>query len=187
MMYLVFFRSHKSHRWYAIMGWIIVVSLTVSLYLLYAVLKNELFPSGTLLGGAAPHVSLIGTLQYQASRGKDGGLFDIHSGFGYMISNWIHDDPLLLIVGSLGALISVFAIRRKRLIGIMGLITLSLWAFLARGGEIIGFYLVPLLPFLALNIGLTVELIFDFLKKFVGISNSIKYSIYLFHPLDHYI
>ena len=32
--------------------------------------------------------------------------------------------------------------------------SLSLWAFLGRGGEVIGFYLVPLIPLLALNVGL---------------------------------
>jgi hypothetical protein len=36
----------------------------------------------------------------------------------------------------------------------MGLASLSLWAFLGRGGEVIGFYLVPLIPLLALNVGL---------------------------------
>ncbi len=39
-------------------------------------------------------------------------------------------------------------------VGIMGLVTLSLYAFLGRGGEIISFYLVPPLPLLALNVGL---------------------------------
>lgn len=50
-------------------------------------------------------------------------------------------------------------IRRHRLIGIMGLLTLSLWAFVSRGGVIIEFYLVPLLPLLALNIALVFGLI----------------------------
>jgi hypothetical protein len=36
------------------------------------------------------------------------------------------------------------------------LATLSLWAFLGRGGLILGFYLLPLIPLLALNLALAV-------------------------------
>ena len=43
----------------------------------------------------------------------------------------------------------------------MGLLTLSIYAFLARGGEVIEFYLVPLLPLLALNIALIYGLVAD--------------------------
>jgi len=153
--YLVFYRSDRSHRWFATIGWIALVSSIVSLYVLMAILKGELLPTGTLLGGTAPHVSLLGTLQFQASRGKDGGLLDLHSGFWRQARFWAQDDPLLVVGGSLCAIFSVFVMKTQRLMGIMGLATLSLYAFLGRGGEIIGFYLVPLLPLLALNVGLT--------------------------------
>lgn len=185
MIYLVFLRSHRSHRWYAVIGWITIVVAIISLYVLYAILKNELFPSGTLLGGTNPHVSLIGTLQYQASRGKDGGFFDLHSGFWYMVSNyWISNDPMLVIVGSLCTVISIIAIRWNKLIGLMGLITLALWAFLARGGEILSFYLLPLLPCLALNIGLTLSLIVRLLKKYLATS---KGRIMIIHTFQTFI
>jgi uncharacterized protein DUF4388/dolichyl-phosphate-mannose-protein mannosyltransferase len=152
--YFVFFRADRSHRTFATIGWIALVSSIVSLYVLMAILKGELFPTGTLLGGIAPHVSLLGTLQFQASRGKDGGLFDLHSGFWELVKIWARDDPMLVVGGGLCAIFAVFLVRTQRLIGTMGLATLSLYAFLGRGGEIIGFYLVPLLPLLALNVGL---------------------------------
>lgn len=152
--YLVFYRADRSHRWFATIGWIALVSSIVSLYVLMAILKGELFPTGTLLGGTAPHVSLLGTLQFQASRGKDGGLLDLHSGFWQLVKVWARDDPILVVGGGLCAIFSVFIVKTQRLMGIMGLATLSLYAFLGRGGEIIGFYLVPLLPLLALNVGL---------------------------------
>ena len=37
-------------------------------YVLLAALKNGLFPTGTLLGGTNPHVSLIATYLQQAAR-----------------------------------------------------------------------------------------------------------------------
>ena len=152
--YLVFYRANRSHRWFATIGWIALISSIISLYVLMAILKGELFPTGTLLGGSAPHVSLFGTLQSQAARGKDGGLLDLHSGFWQLVKVWTRDDPMLVIGGSLSAIFSVFVVKTQRLMGVVGLTTLSLYAFLARGGEIIGFYLVPLLPLLALNVGL---------------------------------
>src|SRR5207248_1185690 len=56
---LVAVRTDRSHRWFATIGWITLVSAIVSFYVLMATLKGELFPTGTLLGGIAPHVSLL--------------------------------------------------------------------------------------------------------------------------------
>lgn len=165
MFYLVFFRADKSHRWFATVGWMLILSSIVSLYPMMALIKGEMFPSGTFLGGTAPHVSLLGTVAYQASRGKDGGLLNIHSGFWYMVGLWIRDEPMLVIGGTFCAILAVLIIKWQRLIGVMGLLTLSLWIFLGRGGEIIGFYLIPLLPLLSLCIGLFLGVIFNFLKK----------------------
>lgn len=168
MTYLVFFRADKSHRWLATIGWVALVVSIVSLYPLMAILKNELFPSGTLLGGTAPHVSLLGTLQFQASRGKDGGFFNLNSLFWQQTKSWLHDYPILVGAGSLCAILSVLVIQKHRLPGIMGLLTLSLWVFLGRGGEVIGFYIVPLLPLLALNIGLAFALVAESVKNLLA-------------------
>jgi endoglucanase len=97
---------------------------------------------------------LLGTLQYQVSRGKDGGLTQLDSGFWRLARAWAVDDPFLVIFGTLGASLAVLAIGRNAIVGALGLATLSLWAFMARGGEVIGFYLVPLLPLLAIGAGL---------------------------------
>jgi hypothetical protein len=154
LLYLVVVRAHASQRWFASIGWIAIVGSIVSLYVLMAILKSELFPTGTLLGGTADHVSLVGTLQYQASRGKDAGIADMQSGFWTMARKWARDEPLLVIVGTFAGMTSLLSWKRHRVRGVIGLLTLSLWGFLGRGGEILGFYLVPLLPVLALNIGL---------------------------------
>jgi len=152
--YLVFYRTHRSQRAFATVGWLTVVTSILSLYVLMAALKGELFPQYSLLGGTSPHVSLLGTLQYQASRGKDGGLLDPTSQFYYWMGRWARETPTLLVGGTVSALLSLLAIRANRLLAVMGMITLSLIAFLARGGEVIEFYLVPLLPLFALNLAL---------------------------------
>jgi len=149
---LVWMRTSGSSRWFAIIGWIALVGSLFSLWVLMATLQGELFPTGTLLGGTADHVSLLETLKFQASRGKDGGLLDLSSGFWHRAAAWFRDEPFLVLVGTVCALLSVLRIRQRPLAGMMGLLTLSLWGFLARGGEVIAFYLVPLLPLLALNV-----------------------------------
>ena len=154
---LVWLRAARPVRAFAVSGWVVLVGLVFSLYLLMALLNGELFPTGTLLGGNSDHVSLLGTLQYQASRGKDPGVLDFGSGFWQLVlRSWVREEPMLVLGGTVSALLALTFIRRRPAAGIMGLLTFSLWAFLARGGEVIGFYLVPLLPLLALNLALLV-------------------------------
>jgi 4-amino-4-deoxy-L-arabinose transferase-like glycosyltransferase len=189
LIYLVFLLADRSHRLFAIVSWAAIVCSLVSLYVLLAVLKGELFPSAaqlggtsahmslifsllTKLGGTSRHVSLIYSLLWQASRQKDAGLFDLASQFWYTTKTWAQAEPLLVIVGSLCAILSALLIVRHKLIGIMGIATLSLWAFLARGSVTSDFYLAPSLPLLALNVALIAGLATDYCKKFLKRYNS---------------
>jgi hypothetical protein len=154
--YLVWYRVRGPQRAFAVIGWVALVGAAFSSYFLLAILKGELFPTGTWLGGAHEHVSLLGSLVYQTGRDKDAGLFDLNSNFWVAVRNWRPEEPLLLFGGTAGTLISLLLFYWRRLVGVLGLATLSLWAFLGRGGVTLPFYLVPLLPLLALNLGLAV-------------------------------
>jgi hypothetical protein len=158
---LVWLRSPRVLRAFAVSGWLAVVLAVFSLYFLMAALNGELFPTGTLLGGSSAHVSLLGTLQYQTSRGKDGGLLDPGSAFWQVFAGWAREEPFLVVGGTICALLAVLLAWRRPVAGVIGLLTLSLWLFLGRGGEVIGFYLVPLLPLLALNVALTVGVLVE--------------------------
>ena len=163
--YFVWIRTDRSHRAIAFTSWVILIIAILSIYPLMAILKGELFPTGTFLGGSNPHVSLIGSVSYQGSRGSDAGLFSLHSFFWSNLIPWIQSDPLLVIGGSLSAFILLFFTKKQPLIAIPGLVTLSLWAFLARGGVLLGFYLIPLIPLMALNIGLILGMLVQPVKK----------------------
>jgi hypothetical protein len=157
---LVFDRSSKGQRAFAMTTWIVIVGSVISFYPLMAILKGELFPPGHgLFETLHPHTSLLGAANYQDSRGRDGGLFSASSQFWVMMRAWTQSDPLLVIGGSLASIFNALRVYRNRLIGIMGLLTLSLYMFLARGGEVLGFYLVPLLPLFALNLGLVLQVV----------------------------
>jgi 4-amino-4-deoxy-L-arabinose transferase-like glycosyltransferase len=79
--YLVWYRVRGPQRALATIGWLAIVGAVVSSYIMLALLKGELFPTGTWLGGTSEHVSLLGSLQYQSSRKNDAGVLDWHSGF----------------------------------------------------------------------------------------------------------
>jgi hypothetical protein len=154
---LVARQTSRSNRLFAVTGWLALSLSLCSTYVLLAVLKGELFPAGTALGGDHPHVSLLCSLQWQASRAADGGIFDSSSKFWLAASSWVHAEPLLVIGGTGAAVLSIVALRRERFISMLGWTVLSLWLFLGRGGIVLDFYLVPLLPLLALSLALVLD------------------------------
>ena len=165
---LILYRASGPQRWFAAVGWLTVVGCVFSTYPLLAALKNELLPPGVLPGDTGDHVSLLGSLRQQMGRDKDGGLLDPASGFWSETLGWATQDPLLVIGGSAAMIVSLLLLPWRRQIGLMGLATLSLWAFLARGGVVIGFYLVPALPLLALNLGLVLGLIAEYAPRWLA-------------------
>ncbi|HEU5103617.1 MAG TPA: glycosyl hydrolase family 8 [Roseiflexaceae bacterium] len=165
---VVWQRVGGPQRWIAVSGWLAIVGSIFSTYLLFATLKGELFPAGTWLGGTADHVSLLGSLAYQSSRENDGGLLDPSSGFWSAVRNWSAEEPLLLFAGTASAVLSVALLRWRRMAGMLGLATLSLWAFVGRGGVTLPFYLVPLLPLLAINLGLVLALLAEGMRALCG-------------------
>lgn len=156
---LVWYRADRSQRWLAVVGWGAIVGTMVSLYVLMAALKGELFPPGFLPGSTGEHVSLLGTLAFHSGRGKDGGLFSGDSLFWLMVRRWVSEEPLLVVGGALAMLVSILLTWLRPAVGLLGLATAMLWLFLGRGGIVIEFYLVPLLPLLAINLGLVVGLL----------------------------
>jgi len=65
---LVLVRSREEMRAFAVTGFLALVTALGSLYVLMAGLRGEIFPPGTWLGGTQRHVSMLCTLQYEASR-----------------------------------------------------------------------------------------------------------------------
>ena len=148
----------KESRPFAIVGWLGIALSVISTYVLLALLKGELFPAGTALGGQHKHVSLLCSLQWQASRGPhDGGILNPSSQFWNQAVNWAHSEPLLTIGGSIAAGISIVGFRRNAAMSMIGWMILSLWIFLGRGGILVDFYLVPALPLLALSLALVAD------------------------------
>ncbi|KPV48119.1 hypothetical protein SE17_39765, partial [Kouleothrix aurantiaca] len=155
-------RAH--HGRFAVLGWLLPMTIVASWYFLYALLKGELFPPGTF-GDTRPHVSLLGTLLWQTRR-DGGGMFNLHNQFWHFLrEDWLWRDALLPLGGSAAVLANLLLGWRNRVALVVGLLgALSIY-YLARGGIVFNFYILFALPFLALNIGVLAAPLFARLAR----------------------
>jgi 4-amino-4-deoxy-L-arabinose transferase-like glycosyltransferase len=155
--YIIHLRAHEHHRRFASSLWTALAIFLISLYPLYAQLKQELFPSGTLLGGDYPHVSLIQSLM---DRGPETGRFlNIGTGFSQSFSQWVDlsntmSDPVLIYAGAIGFIFLVLASIDRRDYRPVVAMNLGYVLYLVVRGPVFDTDVIALLPFLALNVGL---------------------------------
>lgn len=173
---LVISSVHKSHRIVVIAKWIIVTGMIISLYPLYALLKNELFPPGSFFSPPGEHVSLLGTLLFQSSRGANLPFWDTGSDFIVNMKYWFSRDGMFMTLGVIGFFAVMFQAAFNKASRIVFFLTLSILAFLASGKLVINFYVVPLIPFFAMCIGYIVD---QQLKFFKGINRYLYVSLLL--------
>ena len=161
---LVYSQLHKVNRLFGTIKWIAVAGCFISLYFVFSMFKGEFFPAGTPLGGTNEHVSLLGTLEFQASRGNV-DIWDPKSSFWEMTNNWKNDDPAILMVGAISTVITLILAIKSVAARIIGGFALSYWAFLLRGGLVLEFYIVPLIPLISLTTAYVVYVATNFFWK----------------------
>ncbi len=142
--YIIYTQSHNKLKKHAVGVWIVITLSIAAIYFIYALLKGEFFPSGSILGGHTPHVSLLGTLKEQLSRSGGGG-------FKGSLRIWLHDDPTIIFSGAISTLACLAIGIKQYAARVLGLLSLLFWVFLMRGGIVIEFYIIPLIPFIALT------------------------------------
>jgi endo-1,4-beta-D-glucanase Y/4-amino-4-deoxy-L-arabinose transferase-like glycosyltransferase len=150
---LAFAYSPRWQRPFSIALWISSFGLLVSLYPLMAVLKGELFPTSSFGGGSSAHVSLLATLVWQVGRPGYGILDVQRSLFWHAFTNWWRLDPFLIAAGSIATLANLVLGLKRSACRWAALPSLVFWLYLLRGGLVLDFYITPLIPLLALNIG----------------------------------
>ncbi len=153
-------RPRRSYR-FGLSFWYVTLAGFVSTYLLFAVLKNELLPTNLdfdLNTPPADHVSLLFEMWFQLHRSQ-GSIFDTNSlTWQFSIATWLPKDPFILVAGTLATGINLFRGWRNRARDPGTMVAAGLAAaylfYLLRGSVMLQFYVVPLLPFVAMNIGL---------------------------------
>lgn len=144
-----FLNKSNPHLKFALLVNYLTILFLLSFFPLLAILKGELLPQSN-------QVSFLGTLLFQASRGSGLPFWAIGSHFHQMLSVWLNIDPILIVLGTIAFILIPFLtlpFSHK----IISFFTLFFVLFLIRGGQIYDFYLIPLLPLLALNISLLLQ------------------------------
>jgi 4-amino-4-deoxy-L-arabinose transferase-like glycosyltransferase len=150
-------RRHAFYR-FGVAGWLYIFLGLISLYPLYALLKGELFPG-------ASHVSLWtnGILWQLGRTTSHGSILNLaHSppgGFWYYYRTaWADKDPIILVAGTAATIVNLLiGLRRPDLrqpLVLAAALAIAYALYIVRGAVLLEFYIVPLLPFLALNIAL---------------------------------
>ncbi len=161
MVYAVRLHTTQFQRKFAVVAFTYTMIAVSSGFILLAVLKGELFPTGWLPWDHSNHLSLLGTLIGQTQRTQAQGSF-VGS-----FSNWLYGDSVLIIGSTVATAFNLVMgwWNRKHLL--LALLALSFWLLLVRGGVVLSFYLIPLIPLLAMNIAMMVHTLGNWLGKWV--------------------
>ena len=159
--YLLSWRAKEDpNRHFAMMLWTFAASSLILIYSLFATLKGELLPtdlSFDLSRSPQGHVSLLYEMWFQLHRNQ-GTLLSQGS---FLYSAWLPKDPILLAAGTVAMLISLRLGWRERerdpALLVVGTLALEIAFYLARGSVLLDFYVIPLIPLYALNIGLVAD------------------------------
>jgi 4-amino-4-deoxy-L-arabinose transferase-like glycosyltransferase len=148
------------NRRFAMMLWVFSASAPILTYFLLATLKGELLPadlSFNLNHSPQGHVSLLYEMWYQLHRNQ-GTLFT-HGSFLYTM--WLPKDRPLLVAGTVAMAISLYLgwrdKKRNPAFLVAGTLAAEIAFYLARGSVILDFYVIPLIPLFALNIGMVAD------------------------------
>ncbi len=158
-LYIVTMTAHPHLRRFAVNLWLTFSLFLISLFPLYAQMRQELFPQGWILGGDFPHVSLVERI---LDRGPDTGVFlNIGSGVAPAFAEWTNltnltADPVLIYGGAIAVIfLAVMASDNKNLRPIaVAAVGFAVGAFLA--GRIVISDIISLLPFFAMSLGVVV-------------------------------
>lgn len=148
---------NNPHRQYGILVSFVTTFFFLSFFPLFAILKNEFFPT-------SGQVSFLDTLIFQSQRGTGIPFWDHNSHFRTMLSVWLDIDPILVLIGGLASL-TLPLLRIKKQLKYASLFSLFFLLFLIRGGQLYEFYLVPLVPFLVLNLTLLLKHLSELTKN----------------------
>lgn len=172
-LFIIRLRADHYHRRFATSLWLALAIFLISFYPLYAQMKMELFPEGTVLGGDFPHVSLLESL---IDRGPATGTFlNIGSGFSDSFALWTDlsnatADPVIVFGGLIAALfILIVAVENKELRPLIAMF-FGYGLYLVVAGQVFSSDVIALLPLLAVSIGTVAGAV---AKVIVGNSHSL--------------
>ncbi len=157
MLFLLLALKEKTHKIFRTFTWLSLSAVVTSFYFIYAAIKDELLPP--MFASSKPHVSFWETISFQMSRGEALAFYERGSDLMNAYNEWFLKDPLLVLISVLtifvGALTFFFV--KNTWYRFFVLMNLFYIIFLIRGGIVINFYFVPMLPFISILFALIVN------------------------------
>jgi hypothetical protein len=96
---------------------------------------------------------MIGTYLTQAKRGSnEGNVIN-------MWHTWMSGDFILMLASIAGPVLNLFMGIWNRKQMVLALLAASFWLLLVRGGVVLSFYIIPLIPFIAINLAVAINAI----------------------------
>ncbi len=156
---LLWARAAPHQRKHALAMWLAFAGGLVLMFLVYALLNEELLPSPLGADGEPLRVSFVDTMMLQAGRGDFGLPWEQDSSFFQALQAWIVKDPVTPLLGAagvVGLLIVSLVLRRRSLFPLaMLLMMVGYVGFLTRGKIVLDLYIAPIVPFFAIAVGIT--------------------------------
>ncbi len=160
MIYATWMHTTVFQRKFILVAFTYVIIAICSMFVLMAVLKGELFPSGWLPGDTHQHLSMIGTYLGQVGRGQSQGGTILGS-----LSAWTQADLIFVVLSVVATVFNLALGWWNRKLLLLSLMALSFWVLLLRGGVVFPFYIIPMIPLVALNAALALDTIAGWIVK----------------------
>ncbi len=162
MLYAVWLYATPFQRKFSLLVFLYVTLAVISAFVLLALLKGELLPSGAAPGTPGAHLSLIGTLIQSWQQSAYGNQFST------TWSVWIRTDMLLLAAGIVAIFVNILGgtVNRFQLLTAFFAATYTLYLLLSNTSD--PSFIVPLLPFLALNIAMALNIPLRWITRKAG-------------------
>ena len=174
MIYAVWLHSTSFQRKFALVAFTYGVIAMGSSFVLLATLKGELLPTGILPWDHHPHLNLFSTYIGQLQRGQNQG--DVVVAWNI----WAQQDYLLIICSVAAMLFNLVAGWWNRKLLLLALISISFSLLFLRNGVTFPFYIIPLLPFNAINIAAAITIMTKWIGKITRIELVQVTLIFLF-------
>src|SRR5215471_13335326 len=155
MLYAVSLYATQFQRNFSLVAFVYITLATASALVLLALLKGEILPTGS-------HPSLIGALLQQLQASMVVGQFSMSW------NTWIQTSMFFLVVGTAAIFINILGGTVNRFQLLAALFAVTFCVFLLSSRVVYPFTIVPLLPFLALNIAMALNTPLRWLTRRAG-------------------
>ncbi|EFH87167.1 ArnT family glycosyltransferase [Ktedonobacter racemifer] len=150
MLYAVWLYTTSFQRKFALVAFGYTTLALCSAWILMALMRGEFFSyTWHLPWDNHAHLSLLQTILEQTKRTQSEG------SLGTSFSQWMGLDSLLVVISIVAPVFNlVFGFRQRNQL-LLSLLALSFWLLFIRGGVVFPYYIIPLIPLVAMNCAFT--------------------------------